>query len=262
MARWAVELDGRRRTAETLHHMSVGPGPVRVARWRYLIPNALTLANIGCGFLAVLAAADGAFERAVYLLVAAIFLDTFDGRAARLLGATSRFGQELDSFSDALSFGFAPAFLILRSNLGGLGDFGLGCALVYLFAGVYRLTRFNLTADAHRKSRRTLGLPIPMGAGYLAAAVLMRDHVTAAQSAVLMLILAALLVSRWRLPDLAGRGLVTVMLLVGVANYLAVVIWPGWPTVVWWNVWNVAILAAAWAEDRRARARQGERVVA
>ena len=60
--------------------------------------------------------------------------------------------------------------------------------------------------------------------------------------------------SRWRLPELAGRSLVAGMLLVGVLNYLAVVIRPSWVTVVWWNVWNVAILAAAWAEDRRERA--------
>lgn len=221
--------------------------------WRFLVPNALTLANIACGFLALVAAADGAYDRAAYLLVVAIFLDTFDGRAARLLKATSRFGQQLDSFSDAISFGLAPAFLVLRANLGSLGDLGLAVVLLYVFAGVYRLGRFNLTADAHSKAKRTLGVPIPIGGGYLIVAVLMRDHLGAGATAAVVVAMALLMVSRWRLPELSGRSVVAGMLLVGICNYLAVVVWPSWLTVGWWNVWNVAILMAARAEDRRQR---------
>jgi CDP-diacylglycerol--serine O-phosphatidyltransferase len=232
--------------------MESGPR-VSPSSWRYLVPNALTLANIACGFLALVATADGAFERAAYLLVVAIFLDTFDGRAARLLGATSRFGQQLDSFSDAVSFGLAPAFLVLRANLDPLGDIGLSVVLLYVFAGVYRLARFNLTADAHSKGKRTLGVPIPIAGGYLIVAVLMRDRLGAGATAAVIAAMALLMVSRWRLPELSGRSLVAGMLLVGICNYLAVVLWPSWATVGWWNAWNVAILVAAWAEDRRQR---------
>ena len=70
---------------------------------RYLAPNAVTAANISLGFFSLLLTAEGRHEQAVYVLVGAIVLDLCDGRIARLLGATSRFGQQMDSFSDAMS---------------------------------------------------------------------------------------------------------------------------------------------------------------
>jgi CDP-diacylglycerol--serine O-phosphatidyltransferase len=218
---------------------------------RSFVPNAATAANILAGFLAMLMASAGRYDQAVYLLVAAIILDTLDGRLARLLKATSDFGQQLDSFSDILSFGMAPAFLVYQAVLHRLGWLGVAGSAVYLLAGVYRLARFNLTSDAHSKAPRTLGVPIPIGAGYLMAVALMRDELTPRWALVVVLAMAALMVSRWRLPDLKGVGLVSAMLLVGILNYLAVVFWPSWQTVAWWNVWNVAILLAARREDRR-----------
>ncbi|MEE8277926.1 MAG: CDP-alcohol phosphatidyltransferase family protein, partial [Thermoanaerobaculia bacterium] len=71
----------------------------------------MTAANIVVGFMAMLAAADDRYELAVYLMLLAILLDMFDGRIARRLKATSRFGQEMDSFGDSLSFCAAPALL-------------------------------------------------------------------------------------------------------------------------------------------------------
>ena len=73
------------------------------------VPNSVTAANIVVGFIAMLAAADGKFRLAVYLLFIAMLLDLVDGRLARKLGATSKFGQEMDSLSDSLSFCAAPA---------------------------------------------------------------------------------------------------------------------------------------------------------
>lgn len=215
------------------------------------IPNLVTAANIAVGFTSMLVAAEGRFELAVYMLLACIFLDMGDGRLARGLKATSELGRELDSFCDLISFGAAPAFLLYRATLSKLGWVGGAAAVLYLLAGLYRLARFNLSSDPHAKARRTLGVPIPIGAGYLMATVLMRDHLRPSWAAAVALAMAVSMVSRWRLPDLKGKGLVSALLLVGILNYLAVIARPGWPTILWWNFWNLLIVLAAWREDRR-----------
>lgn len=215
------------------------------------IPNLVTAANIGVGFCSMLVAAEGRFELAVYLLLACIFLDMGDGRLARGLKATSALGQQLDSFCDLTSFGVAPAFLLYRAELSALGFWGGAAAVIYLLAGLYRLARFNLSSDPHAKAHRTTGVPIPIGAGYMMVAVLMRDQLEPGWAAAVAVAMALGMVSRWPLPDLKGKGLVSVMLLVGLFNYLAVIARPSWTTILWWNVWNALILLAAWREDHR-----------
>lgn len=199
----------------------------------------------------MIAASDGKFDLAVYLLVVAIVLDTLDGTIARWLHATSEFGQEMDSFSDALSFGAAPAFLVYHAILRTMPSIGLTVALVYLLCAILRLTRFNVTSDAHLKERQTVGAPVPVAASYLMVAVLMRDVVRPSHVAFLVLLFGGLMISRLPLPNLKGRNLVTMMLLVGIVNYLAVIFIPGWPTIIWWNVWNVLILLAVWFRERK-----------
>jgi CDP-diacylglycerol--serine O-phosphatidyltransferase len=221
------------------------------SRLRWLAPNLITAANISAGFLSMLAAAEGEFERAVYLLMLAVLLDLFDGKVARRLNVTSKFGQEMDSFSDAVSFCAAPAFLAHAAILRPLGALGLMVALVYLLAGVLRLARFNLYTDAHSKARSTTGVPTPVGAGYVMALVLMRDQVPELVGALVLVIMAVLMVSRISLPEFRGKSAVSLVLLVGILNYFAVVIWPNWYTVGWWNLWNVVILLVAKSEDRR-----------
>jgi CDP-diacylglycerol--serine O-phosphatidyltransferase len=207
--------------------------------------------NIAAGFSAMVLAARDRFDMAVYVLVLAIILDMLDGRVARLLRATSEFGRQLDSFSDAVSCGAAPALLVHLAVLHELGALGIASAVVYLLAGLFRLGRFNLLSDAHSKAHRTLGVPIPIGAGYLLAVVLMRDRLPPIAAAAVVMFMAAGMISRWRLPELKGAGLVTAMLGVGILNYLAVVLWPNWYTVGWWNLWNMLIILAARLEDRR-----------
>ena len=220
-------------------------------RYRILAPSAVTSANIAAGFMAMVAAADSRYELSVYLLVVAILCDVLDGTIARLLGATSDFGQEMDSFSDAISFGVAPAFLIYLAVLRPLGFWGLVVSLVYLLAGVTRLTRFVLTSDAHVKELRTTGAPIPVAASYLMASVLMREHMSVQAVVVVVLAMALLMVSRIRLPSLKGKNVVTAMLLVGIVNYLLVVFFPSWFTIGWWNVWNACILFVARIQSKR-----------
>lgn len=218
---------------------------------RSWVPSLLTGANIILGFLAIAAGAEGRYDQAVWLLVLAIVLDTLDGQVARWLDATSEFGRQLDSFADALSAGAAPALLAYLAVLRPLGPLGLALAAGYLLCGVLRLVRYNLRADAHIKAPRTIGLPIPIAAGYVMALVLMRDAIEAWWAAPVIAAVSAAMVSRWPLPELKRGSPVTAALLVGVANYLAVVIWPNWVTVVWWNLWNAVILLGARVEDRR-----------
>jgi len=218
---------------------------------RSWIPAGITAANIACGFVAMAMVAAQRYDAAVYLLVLAVFLDIMDGRVARLLHATSVFGKQLDSFCDVISFGAAPAFLVLLAVLQPLGSIGLGAALLFLLAGVFRLSRFNLLSDEHSKARRTVGLPIPVGASYLMAITLMRDRIDVRWALVVVVIMSIAMASRMQLPDLKGKSRVTAMLIIGICTYLAFVTWPSWPTFWVWNSWNLLIIVAARLEDRR-----------
>ncbi len=220
------------------------------SRWSWA-PALATGANITCGFAAMFLAADGRFTLAVYVLVVAILFDMLDGRLARMLNATSEFGKQFDSFSDALSFGAAPAFLVQRAVFPDLGWIGYAAATIYLLAVIYRLARFNLNSDTHAKARRTTGLPCPIGASYLMAATLMQGRYAPIWGVVLVMIMSFLMATRLRLPDLKGKSIVSFMLIVGMFNYFAVIFRPGWRTVLWWNIWNALILVAARLEDRR-----------
>jgi len=227
-------------------------------KYRFLAPNGVTAANISCGFISLIMSAEGRFDMAVYLLVLAILLDTLDGNIARWLGATSEFGQEMDSFSDALSFGAAPAFLVYQAVLKGFQPLGLSVALVYLLCAVFRLSRFNVTTDAHEKDARTVGAPVPLAASYLMAAVLLRDLIPRSWVVLLVLLFAGLMVSRLRLPNLKGRNIVTVMLFAGIVNYIVFVVNPGLKTGAWWAGWNFLIMFAAWIQDRKVLGREDE----
>lgn len=220
---------------------------------RMLGPAAVTAANVVMGFSSILMASDGRYRLAVLLLLAAIVLDMLDGRLARKLRATSKLGQELDSFSDAISFGLAPAFLVQQAILAPYGFFGLLPAIAYLLAAIFRLARFNLVVDEHSKERRTVGLPTPIGAAYLMALVLMRDQLVTEVAVAVIVAMAVLMISRLRLPELVGRGMVGWALLIGMANYLIFVARPNWLTVTWWNLWNGVIVIASWWENRQLR---------
>ncbi|MBZ0114494.1 MAG: CDP-diacylglycerol--serine O-phosphatidyltransferase [Thermoanaerobaculia bacterium] len=210
----------------------------------------MTAANIMAGFAAILSATEGRLEIAVYLLYLAVWLDMADGRLARHFKATSRLGMELDSLSDALSFGAAPAFLAYRASLHELGAVGMLVAIAYLLAAVFRLGRYNVLSDYEAKSGRTMGLPVPAAAGYLMAIALMRDQIPPVASAVVVLLMAVSMVSTVRLPEFKGGSIVTALLSIGLLTYTALVIWPSWTTVAVWNVWNLVIFLAARREDR------------
>jgi CDP-diacylglycerol--serine O-phosphatidyltransferase len=219
--------------------------------WRFAAPNAVTAANIAAGFGSMCAAANGRFEIAVYLLTLAILLDLADGKVARRFNATSELGQQLDSFSDAISFCAAPAFLVQRAILTEFEGVGVAVSITYVLAGVFRLARFNLTSDAHSKADKTCGIPTPIAAGYLMVLTLMRDEIPPAVTAIVILTLAAGMISRIPLPEMSARGALGFAFFIGFWNYMAVVFRPNWYTIGWWNLWNVVILLIAKAQERK-----------
>ncbi|HEY8382644.1 MAG TPA: phosphatidylcholine/phosphatidylserine synthase [Microvirga sp.] len=115
--------------------------------FRVIAPNLVTLIALCLGLTAIRLAYDGRLEPAVYAILAAALLDGVDGRLARLLKGTSRFGAELDSLSDFLSFGAAPALVLHTFVLHHVPGLGWTAALIFAMAMALRLARFNVMLD-------------------------------------------------------------------------------------------------------------------
>jgi len=134
-----------------------------------LIPNALTLLALGAGLTGIRLALMDRWEFAITAVAVAMVLDALDGRIARLMGATSEFGAQLDSLSDVINFGVTPAILVYIWALDGIGGLGWALALVFVMACALRLARFNTalgTVDPPPwASRFFTGVPAPAGAG-------------------------------------------------------------------------------------------------
>ncbi|MBB4039410.1 CDP-diacylglycerol--serine O-phosphatidyltransferase [Microvirga flocculans] len=139
------------------------PVPVRV-----IIPNIITLIALCLGLTAIRLAFEGRYEPAVVAIVVAALLDGVDGRVARLLKGTSRFGAELDSLADFVNFGVTPALILYSFLLHELKAVGWIAVLVFAIAMVLRLARFNVMLDdPHRpewKKNFFTGMPAPAGA--------------------------------------------------------------------------------------------------
>lgn len=136
--------------------------------FRVIAPNLITLLALCLGLTAIRLGYEGRLELAVYAILVAAVLDALDGRVARLLKGTSRFGAELDSLSDFLNFGVAPALILFAFTLDNAGGVGWAAALVFAIASCLRLARFNVALDdPHRPEWRKnffVGMPAPAGA--------------------------------------------------------------------------------------------------
>ncbi len=133
---------------------------MEVTNFRGFFPGTFTMGNVVCGFLAILSAFEGEIAVACWLIILAGFLDGLDGKVARLSGATSRFGVELDSLADFLSFGVAPATIAYLVKLNSMGKWGWIISIVYIMAAAYRLARYNILATTDEK-KNFVGLPVP-----------------------------------------------------------------------------------------------------
>ncbi len=143
--------------------------------YRGILPGSFTMGSVVCGFLSILSVFEGELITACWLVILAGFLDGLDGKIARLSGATSRFGVELDSLADFLSFGIAPAVIIYVAKLQSLGKWGWLIGVVYIMAASYRLARYNLFATTDEK-KDFMGLPVPAAALPLVTYLIFCDH--------------------------------------------------------------------------------------
>jgi CDP-diacylglycerol---serine O-phosphatidyltransferase len=161
---------------------SLGKGGLRSGV--YILPSFFTVANLMCGYYAVLATFEGRpgdFDNAARAIGWAIVFDMLDGRVARAMGTNSEFGKEFDSLADIVSFGIAPAFLAyawgVRAMAGiaspdlHLIQWGWLVGFFYVASCAWRLARFNIQGMAPGDSRYFVGLPTPAAAGMIAALV-------------------------------------------------------------------------------------------
>lgn len=138
---------------------------------RAVVPNAITAAALCIGLTGIRFAIGGDFERAILAVIVAGCLDGIDGRIARLLNAQSRFGAELDSLADSLSFGVAPALILFLWSLQDLPRLGWFASLALALCCILRLARFNAQIDIdvedqpHKSAGFLTGIPAPVGAG-------------------------------------------------------------------------------------------------
>ena len=129
----------------------------------YVLPNLFTLAALFGGFYAIVMAMNGRFELASIGVFCAMVLDSLDGRVARMTNTQSAFGEQMDSLSDMVSFGAAPALIAYMWALQGLGRWGWIAAFVYCACAALRLARFNVNTGVVDK-RFFQGLPSPAAA--------------------------------------------------------------------------------------------------
>ncbi len=136
------------------------PRPPNMRRVVVVVPSLFTLFNLFFGIWSMVLASRGEFYRASWYIVFAGILDTLDGRVARLSNTGTRFGAELDSLVDIVSFGVAPAFLMYQLEFAGAGQASWIFCYFYVMAAAIRLARFNITQAGRTKSH-FVGLPSP-----------------------------------------------------------------------------------------------------
>jgi CDP-diacylglycerol--serine O-phosphatidyltransferase len=191
------------------------------SRLRYTIPNGFTALSLLLGIASIVTTQLGELELAAWIIIWCALLDVMDGLSARLLKATSDFGAEFDSMADLVSFGVAPAVLVLNAGLeiGGVeydsGQFWVLLVAIGVFAlaGAMRLARFNLSSD-QPSTGWFAGIPITAaGGGIVPAVILVLIHHPDVASLlplhlylpVLMFVLALLMISRIRFPKAVKR---------------------------------------------------------
>lgn len=164
-----------------------------LSRGIYLLPNILTIGSLFAGFYAIVSAFKGSYEFAAISIFVAMLLDGLDGRVARMTNTMSSFGAELDSLTDMVSFGVAPALVIYCWSLTNLGKLGWLAAFIYAVAVALRLARFN-TQIGKGDKKYFQGLSCTASAGVIAGVIWVGQDLTLAPRA-LSIILALLTVT-------------------------------------------------------------------
>ena len=127
---------------------------------RVILPNILTLIGVCIGLSSIKFAFDGKFELSIIAVIIAGIIDGLDGRIARLIKGTSKVGKELDSLTDVISFGVAPAFIMYFWALSEMGRLGWFIALIYVVCVALRLARFNVSSEEESSWRDNFFIPV------------------------------------------------------------------------------------------------------
>ncbi len=209
---------------------------------KHLVPNFFTLGNIVFGFLSMLASSQGLYERAVVMLFFAAICDLLDGKLARMLDASTKFGMELDSLSDAISFGLAPGLLVYQAILKDhYGVLGLVITLAYVLTAVVRLARYNV--DTGTLGNVTFqGLPTPIAAGYIMSFVLVRGGLPAVLILGGTALAAVMMVSTAKIPKFREGALPFPLLVFGIGTFVLFMLRPCALTWHVWNGWNLLMV--------------------
>ncbi len=223
-----------------------GSGPrIREIPLRLLLPNLITVLAICAGLSGIRLAFEQRFEVAVVMVLLAAFLDGIDGRIARMLKATSKFGAQMDSLADIVNFGAAPALVLYAYLLDRAGSPGWIAAMLFAIACGLRLARFNVLSDDDTRpawqSEYFVGVPAPAGAvivllpAYLGFLGVEIDTAFAFVASGFTVVVAFLLVSR--LPvhsgkSFAGRipGDKALAIILGLAFYVLMIFVYPWQT--------------------------------
>ncbi|MEQ9606140.1 MAG: CDP-diacylglycerol--serine O-phosphatidyltransferase [Kiloniellaceae bacterium] len=209
-----------------------------------LIPNALTLLALCSGLTAIRFALQDRWEVAVVAVLVAMLFDALDGRIARLMGATSELGAQLDSLSDVIAFGVTPAILIYLWTLSDAGGIGWAACLVYAACCALRLARFYTALGEENPtplaSRYFVGVPAPAAAGLAMLPLIMSfvfgDSLVRSDflNAITLLAVAMLMVSRvptFSAKKLRLRAPARLFVLIGLVLFIALLISETWVTV-------------------------------
>ncbi|AZS17478.1 CDP-diacylglycerol--serine O-phosphatidyltransferase [Paenibacillus lutimineralis] len=169
------------------------------------IPNLFTLSNLFMGMIAIMLAMTGRYSLASIMIIVAMLMDGLDGRVARALNAQSDFGKELDSLSDVISFGVAPALIMYIISFQNIQP-GLAWTVTAIFpmCGALRLARFNVQSGI---PGYFIGLPIPAAGGVVATLALFHNNIRAPYFIVTMLLLSYLMVSSVKYPNFKKVGI-------------------------------------------------------
>jgi len=197
----------------------------------YILPNTVTLCGMFFGFYAIMSSFKGQYVHGAWAILAAVIFDGLDGWVARVTNTATKFGIQLDSLSDLIAFGVAPAVLIYGWGLNAFGRVGWGFCFFYVVCGALRLARYNVQMD-DTESKAFTGLPIPGAATMIATLILFHSEVWGGLPAksysilVLPFLLAVLMVSTFKyhaLKDVSSKegtpfkflvAVVTVMVLI------------------------------------------------
>lgn len=239
---------------------------------RMLIPNAVTAAALCSGLTGILFATSQQWSLAAGAIVLAGVLDGMDGRIARMLKGQSRFGAELDSLADSLSFGTAPALVIYLWSLSDMPRLGWIAALAFAICCALRLARFNARIDAddqpHKSAGFLTGIPAPVGAGlaflpfYLwteTGAELFRDPILVGPWLALVALLMISNVATLSWGSLRPRRNIRIWLLALAGLLFAGLLLEPWWTLAAISIVYLALMPVGWVRYARVKRQRASR---